>query len=127
MLQEECPGCWVLEFPEPVFEISTFDKFLENFRNFLAQRCNNKEHIAIVVDLTNLNVPPDISIVQRLVAFMSTTSELGLACCKRTVIVTHDTLLRNLLSTVCTLCPPSTPVEIVSSRPKKGEKKSTRR
>ena len=119
MLQEEFPGCWVLEFPEAVFDISTFDEFLDNFREFLVRRCDKKEHLELIVDLTNLNVPPDISIVQRLVAFMSNSNELGVACCRGTVIVAPNVVLRNLLSTVCTLCPPSTPVDIVSCRPKK--------
>ena len=118
-LHEESPGRWTLEFFEPVFDLLTFDTFLEDFKNFLLMRKSSgkKERLELIVDLTNLKVLPDITYIQKLVVVMGVTNSLGVECCGTTTIVAPCAALRAFISAVCTLQPPSTPVKVVGSRP----------
>ena len=116
--REEVPNRWALEFPEPSFDLASFDAFLDDFRALLLRDPPPEERIDLVVDLSNLGVPPGFDYVQRLVGFLVETDALRAERCGTTVIVAPSTALRTLVSTVCTIQPPCTPVEIVSERPR---------
>jgi hypothetical protein len=116
---EEVPNRWTLEFPDPSFDCASFDTFLDDFRALLAEEPKEEstERLELVVDLSNLGVPPGFEYVQRLVSFLVETDSLRARRCGATVIVAPNAGLRMLVSTVCTIQPPCTPVEIVSALP----------
>jgi len=123
IFREERPGRWILEFPRPVFDLSAFDAFLDDFQHLLEEDNKNEPdlRLELVVDLTNLRVPPDFAYVERIMGFMGATDEIRAKRCGTTVIVAPSPALRALVSTVCTLQPPCTPVEVVSERPREGD------
>jgi len=115
---EERPGLWALEFPDPSFDHASFDAFLNDFRDLLRRESlDGVKRIELIVDLSNLGAPPDFGYVQRLIGFLTETDKLRAERCGTTLVVAPNPTLRALVTTVCTLQPPCTPVEIVSNRP----------
>ena len=115
--REEVPNRWILEFPDPNFDAGGFDAFLEDFRLLLLREPAPKERLSLVVDLSNLGIPPGVDYVQRLIGFLVDTDEVRAKRCGVTVIVAPNAAVRTLVSTVCCLQPPCTPVKIVADMP----------
>jgi hypothetical protein len=119
---EEVPNRWTLEFPDPSLDCASLDTFLDDFRALLAEEPKEskedvEERLELVVDLSNLRVPPGFEYVQRLVSFLMETESLRARRCGAIVVVAPNAGLRAFVSTVCTIQPPCTPIEIVNCLP----------
>ena len=106
----EKKGFYLLELGKSEYDQASFEAYLEALRSFYEAHDN----VNLVVDLSNLAMPPSPWFFSRQLEFSVANKLLSKKAIKQTIIIVESPFLRSLLETLFLLSPPACPVEIRS-------------